>query len=145
MRDASLGTTPLHHMASRGEEDTVRLLLEKGADPNARAHTSLETPLHWAVRDRARVSLIEVLLKFGADPTCKDSQGETPIDYNVHDPHLFGPTNSRKLPSGSRKTVRKMPLPSDSGSAIGHFPSSWTPAFFRRSTAVFMSDTRIVR
>ncbi|EEH09715.1 ankyrin repeat protein [Histoplasma capsulatum G186AR] len=88
--------TPLH-LASRTEEfdfDTVdavnahrqdrrskkqrivRLLLENGADVNARCYEGDTSPLHFAVNSPA---LTQILLKYGADPTAKDKHGRTPL------------------------------------------------------------------
>jgi hypothetical protein len=42
------GWTGLHSAAQGGHTDTVRLLLEHGADPNAREAGDNTYPLHWA-------------------------------------------------------------------------------------------------
>lgn len=68
-------------MARGGSHAVVKLLLEKGADPNAQADVSLETPLHWAVEGRANLTTIELLAEHGADPDLEDGDGETPLDY----------------------------------------------------------------
>src|SRR5919106_3396365 len=46
-RDAH-GSTPLHAAAARGHHQVVRLLLQQGADPNARDAGDNATPLHFA-------------------------------------------------------------------------------------------------
>ena len=77
--------TPLHY-ASRGIQggrsiDTLslskvaRLLLEHGADVNARNHERA-TPLHIAVED-GRVEVVQVLLEHGADVIAEDQNGRT--------------------------------------------------------------------
>ena len=54
------------------------LLLDRGADPNARNWDDV-TPLHQAVRARNLV-VVELLLKRGADPNARDkSRGSTPL------------------------------------------------------------------
>jgi ankyrin repeat protein len=45
------GMTPLHHAAVRGSPSIVKLLLEKGADPNAVRPLTGETALHFACRE----------------------------------------------------------------------------------------------
>ncbi|MSV30388.1 MAG: hypothetical protein EXQ52_16845 [Bryobacterales bacterium] len=60
-RSDSFGLTPLINAAASedGALDTLRLLLEKGADPNL-ADNDGETPLDWAMHrsDRARIELL---------------------------------------------------------------------------------------
>ena len=76
------GFTPLHSAVATdaGESDIeiVRMLLEKGADPNAKAQSG-STPLHTVgfTGDRACVDL---LLKHGADPAIKNNNEKTAGD-----------------------------------------------------------------
>ena len=42
------GWTVLHEAAKRGQADVVSLLLQHGADPNAREAGDNTYPLHWA-------------------------------------------------------------------------------------------------
>ena len=51
----------------------VTLLLDRGADPNARNWDQV-TPLHQAVRAR-NLAAVEVLLARGADPNARDGRG----------------------------------------------------------------------
>ena len=60
------GWTALHEAAKRGHVDDVRLLLEHGADPNAREPGDNTTPLHWAAA-HGHVDVVRVLLDAGAD------------------------------------------------------------------------------
>src|SRR5687768_10406679 len=48
VKDRRGGATPLMHAAAHGSLDTMRLLLDKGADVNAR-NTGGATALMWAV------------------------------------------------------------------------------------------------
>ncbi|MEM6576770.1 MAG: ankyrin repeat domain-containing protein [Pseudomonadota bacterium] len=72
---------------------TVRLLLERGADPNActqpgaeseafmrDVRTRGETPLHRAAAF-ADAATITLLLEHGADVTLKDAHGDTPLSW----------------------------------------------------------------
>lgn len=60
--------TPLHAAAGRGDVDTVRRLLENGADPNDRnMATDQMTPLHAAAA-KGHLETARLLLDNGADP-----------------------------------------------------------------------------
>ena len=52
------GSTPLHHAAGFGSYAMVKLLLDKGADPNA-ANRRKSTPLFWAISDQSKVRLLD--------------------------------------------------------------------------------------
>ncbi len=60
------GWTGLHEAAKRGHLDAVRLLLDSGADPNAREIGDNTTPLHWAAA-LGNVDVVRALLDTGAD------------------------------------------------------------------------------
>lgn len=105
------GYTPLMGAADLNEPKMVKLLLEHKADPNATGVSAKESALHLVlshpnnvkfsqlapsyrtkesrkriqtalrpVRER-RIAIIKLLLTAGADPTQKDSKGQTPADY----------------------------------------------------------------
>ena len=68
-------STPLHHAAGFGDLETMKLLLDNGADVNAK--NRLEgTPLHWAVRSDEKTRL---LLEHGAEINSKTQNGSTPL------------------------------------------------------------------
>src|SRR5262245_54106477 len=60
------GWTGLHAAAQRGQLACVRLLLERGADPNAREDGDITYPLHWAAAAR-QVEIVRALLDAGGD------------------------------------------------------------------------------
>lgn len=67
----------LHWRCTRG----LRWLLEHGADPNV-LHPKLgNAALHEAVKAGLRDDVIALLLRHGADPTLKNADGKTPIDF----------------------------------------------------------------
>jgi ankyrin repeat protein/mono/diheme cytochrome c family protein len=69
------GSTPLHHAAGYGPIGNLQLLINHGADVNAK-NRRRSTPLHWAIQDEAKVRL---LLSKGADVNAVQAQGRTPL------------------------------------------------------------------
>ena len=88
--------TPLHHAtAPMGDENlsTIKIILEHNGDPNAKtipninshnfyagAKTKGETPLHRAAAF-CSTEVIELLLKYGANKTVLDKDGESPQSW----------------------------------------------------------------
>jgi uncharacterized protein len=71
--------TPLHYAAFFGQPDVARVLVERGADPNAVADGfDRVTPLHSACAAGDR-EIAAVLLEHGADPNARESGGFTPL------------------------------------------------------------------
>ena len=60
------GWTGLHTAAQQGHLDVVRLLLDRGADPNAREAGDHTYPLHWAAAQR-HMDVVRALLDAGSD------------------------------------------------------------------------------
>ena len=67
---------PLHAAAAGHNLPIVRLLLEHGAQPNARQQKGY-TPLHSAANNGDK-AMVEVLLAHGADRTLANDDGRTP-------------------------------------------------------------------
>ncbi|HTB14236.1 MAG TPA: ankyrin repeat domain-containing protein [Bryobacteraceae bacterium] len=70
-----LDTTPLHYAALYGNTESVRILLEHGADPNAR-NKSNATPLIYAAYSFEKTRL---LVEKGADVNAKSAGEMTPL------------------------------------------------------------------
>lgn len=61
----------------------VKLLVQHGADVNARNEAGMTPLLVWATEgeDTGAVETMKALLRAGADPNLRDSQGSTPLEY----------------------------------------------------------------
>jgi ankyrin repeat protein len=86
--------TPLHHALAGGADiELIRLLIEHGADVNAKTSPGVysynfygstptrgETPLHRAAAF-APIKIVQLLLQAGADRKARDVNGETPYTW----------------------------------------------------------------
>lgn len=101
---APSGWTPLHFAAFGGDIETVRLLLDRGADPNAIAWpSSRSTPLNAACFT-GRVEVARLLLTRGADVTRRQRNGFTAL----HEAALIGDAElaSALMDFGAETTAR---------------------------------------
>lgn len=76
--DTVMRRSLLYFAAQCGNVSLVGLLLEKGADPNARSETRDETPLHAAAM-MGHGAVCEVLLAHGASLQARNCYGNTPL------------------------------------------------------------------
>ncbi|EHA19819.1 hypothetical protein ASPNIDRAFT_179673 [Aspergillus niger ATCC 1015] len=73
------GHTALHIATeAKNTEQTVKILLENGAEPNSRDSAG-RSPLHIATIQGSRERMIEILLSAGADPRAEGKDKLTPI------------------------------------------------------------------
>jgi ankyrin repeat protein len=68
---------PLHSAATARSLPIVRLLLEHGADPNARQHGGWVS-IHSAAQN-GDLAIVELLMQHGADPTLANDSGVTAL------------------------------------------------------------------
>ena len=73
---------PLHNAARSGDLSAVKMLLEAGADPDARGRRGA-TPLHEAAYND-NLAVVEALLAAGADPDAGERGDETPLHEAAH-------------------------------------------------------------
>ncbi len=98
--------TPLQHAILARQPAAVRLLLERGADPNRVASPNAPTPLVLAAGD-TDPTFVELLLAHGADPTIEGEGGVTALSRAVSAGPINGP--DRPMFGGCRvETVREL-------------------------------------
>jgi len=73
------GDRRLHRAAARGRTRVVRILLEHGADPNARGEQE-RTPLHPAAA-HGHTGVVKLLVEHGADPNARETCLATPLHW----------------------------------------------------------------
>ena len=76
------GETVLMTAARTGSADLVRLLIEHGADVNAKETWRGQTALMWAIAEK-HLSVVRILLENGADLDAKTGKGFTPFLFAV--------------------------------------------------------------
>ena len=72
--------TPLYTALQYGHLNIAKLLLEKGADINAKNRYEKESSLHLATREK-KEDLLEFLLSHKADPNINDRNGKTALHF----------------------------------------------------------------
>ena len=77
----SHGRTPLSWAAYHGHEAVVKLLVEKGAELEAKDHEDGRTPLSWAA-EQGHEAVVKLLVEKGAELEAKDKRyGRTPLSW----------------------------------------------------------------
>src|SRR5581483_8101057 len=98
--------TPLQHAILARQSGAVRLLLERGADPNRVPGPKSTAPLLLAAGD-TDPAFVNLLLAHGADPAIEDELGVTPLARAVSAGPIHGP--DRPMFGGCRvETVRAL-------------------------------------
>ncbi|MFC1716254.1 ankyrin repeat domain-containing protein [Candidatus Poribacteria bacterium] len=81
--DRKFGVTPLSWAALLGQTVAIELLIQRGADVNARGRDG-GTPLHGAAF-LGQTEAAELLIQKGADVNARDNNGATPLDASAMD------------------------------------------------------------
>lgn len=85
--DHGEGATLLHIAALRNRIEVVKLLIERGADVNAKGGWWVVTPLHWAA-DNGHTEMVWLLLEQGADVNARtEEHGYTPLHWAANNGH----------------------------------------------------------
>lgn len=79
--------SPLPKAALFGRADIVRLLLEHGADVNAKGDDG-STALTIAIQNDGHIEIVNALLDRGADPNARLRDGRTALILAAHDPPI---------------------------------------------------------
>jgi len=86
-RDSENGKTPLFSAALNNHEECVKILIEHGADVNAKAFDK-HSPLHLAAKFGA-TKCAQLMIENNADINCKDIDGWTPLHYAAKKGHIY--------------------------------------------------------
>lgn len=84
----SEGIGPLHWAAINNRYAVCKLLIERGADVNAKGGDSVSTPAMWAAQ-RGHYYIVNLLLRNGADPLLADSSGYNILHLATFDGNLL--------------------------------------------------------
>src|SRR5215813_5659937 len=76
---------PLHAAAAAHQLELATMLVERGADVNARQESDF-TPLQEAAAT-GQVEMIKLFLSHGADVAARNQQGKTALDYAIESGH----------------------------------------------------------
>jgi hypothetical protein len=86
VKDDGYGWTPLHWAAYNGHIEISRLLLQNGAEVNARSSNGY-TPLHWAASN-GHVDILHLLVENGANLEAQSNYGERALHLAARYGHL---------------------------------------------------------
>ncbi|KAH7443538.1 hypothetical protein KP509_02G039400 [Ceratopteris richardii] len=126
------GETALHLASKNGCTGVARLLLERKANPEAKAGNGM-TPLHLAVWYSVKhedYSIVETLLHFHADASVTDNEGRTPLAHLPKSPshqklcaliqsHLDQQTKEKALAACQNSQIKMDALEAELEQVIG--------------------------
>ena len=95
IKQAPSGTTVLHKAAEfNAPEHLVKSLISKGLDPNKAILKKGFTPVHFAIQSNSRPTVLEILVKSGADVNRVDDVSCLKISELL----ILTPLNSKNPP-----------------------------------------------
>jgi len=121
------GFTALHIASCLGHTEIAKLLVDKGADPNAKDYLGF-TPLHWATA-MSHVELVNLLLQHGADIDAKALNDITPL-------HIAAALGSRDV----IKSFIIKGVDINAKDTHGDTPAHWAAAFSRPEITKFLVE-----
>ncbi len=152
-----LAWSPLHYAVFNGHDAVAKLLIERGANVNARS-TNGSSPLMMAARE-GKDRLAKLLIERGADPSVRNDRGEDAFVWAMRNGHpriarevgspermaaaarapdSFGPvTASRPVPSRLEDLMREMRAAEAEGRLTPELQSAYLAAVrdLRRASA----------
>ena len=75
------GRIPLHAALFKQNLRIVELLLNNGSNPNAQGKLYLQTPVHLAIKNSVKPTILLLLVKNGGSLIIKDKYEKKPVDY----------------------------------------------------------------
>ena len=100
----------LHFSIVGGNLDTIRYLLERNLNVNAK-NLYGETPLHWCCKE-GNVEIARLLLSYGAKDNARDYDGNSPLhwaaEYNQHE--IVSELLSRGVPCNKVNKCNETPM-----------------------------------
>lgn len=118
------GCTALHWAAINAHSPTCNLLIERGAEIDAKGGELIATPLHWAARSGHLYVIINLLQK-GADPLLTDSQGFNALHLITHSSNVMALLYLLQHESISTQNLEGGISPIDFQDTQGHTPLMW--------------------
>ncbi|WP_282942237.1 ankyrin repeat domain-containing protein [Paenibacillus sp. RC67] len=83
----SIGKRPLHYASLHGHVAAVKLLLQRGADPNAPERDADNGGSLWSAAKGNHKECVTVLLEYGANPNAVVEAGGNPLFIALHEGH----------------------------------------------------------
>lgn len=111
-KNSSFGNTPLHEVYNNKTAGVTAMLLENGAQVDAR-NLEQKTPLHLAA-EIGRADIVDVLIRNGADVNARSSNNSTPLHFGIS--HVD--VTRRLLQAGANPALKD-----DAGAAPIHSPN----------------------
>lgn len=93
--------------AFQGHGESVRLLIERGANPNAKSQQDVTPLMMAAAATRPDPAIVRLLIEKGADPSARDKAGRTALDWAL----LQGDTPVARLLRDAGTPTVAPPLP----------------------------------